>query len=620
MRNYFFILLFFYSLNSHSTISYLETLRFSSKNFNDADIIKVSKLCEKFQDNNKSKSFRLESQQVIDIKRSLIPLEIFTLSENYNSLYKNLISNLPSNAGKLIIANKLSNPLKSSTEIKKQIEIVFFLVSNPEALAEIELMLSEYKRVEEAILTFFTRNSYEIQHIIQHTNGPSKKARWEKFRNRVFTLLLPLKVYNLYWSNIMFYRELKFDPTLDTNKFFKGLSAFISWTDLFLHVTDQLNEYEKSKEYFNVIKSDLKSFSELFGLMHKYQAITQSDDIFMNLKFYGIVDFYNESFHKNDHDEFGSTFNSAYKKLYLEKEKFFKSEFNINPVNFIYSLNSKATILYDKMYSDNNNRPFFILLEAMGELDSFVSTAKHIIATQNKRVRYSIPQLIESDAPSISGEALWSPLISQKKVVTNNAEFNKDRKTVIITGANTGGKSTYIHSVFSNLVLSQSIGISSANQFNFTPFSAIHTSQNVSSSLSKGQSLFKAQILDIKTMFTSFKFLDENEFSISFIDEMLTGTASTYGSYAAEKIINKLTNNQNNITLYASHFPNIVSMSDSNPVIHNVSFDASIDDYGNIITDYRLKEGAAKGGSNIALPLLQHDLNSVGIDFISDFK
>jgi DNA mismatch repair ATPase MutS len=58
-----------------------------------------------------------------------------------------------------------------------------------------------------------------------------------------------------------------------------------------------------------------------------------------------------------------------------------------------------------------------------------------------------------------------------KNTINNIVQNSIDVKNnILITGPNAAGKSTFIKSVILNIILSQTIGISSAESFSLTPF------------------------------------------------------------------------------------------------------------------------------------------------------
>ena len=77
-------------------------------------------------------------------------------------------------------------------------------------------------------------------------------------------------------------------------------------------------------------------------------------------------------------------------------------------------------------------------------------------------------------------------MIAQDKAVSNNLTLDKDSKGIILTGSNTGGKSTFLRSLSSNLILAQGLGIACSESTVLTPFKLMYSSIHISDSLEKG--------------------------------------------------------------------------------------------------------------------------------------
>ena len=104
-------------------------------------------------------------------------------------------------------------------------------------------------------------------------------------------------------------------------------------------------------------------------------------------------------------------------------------------------------------------------------------------------VKISIAHLLNNDyvLPNISIDSkfffiicnnVWHPIIGKNNSIKNNFCI-KDNNITILTGPNQAGKSTFMRSIMTCLVLSQSLGISPCDNIYFTPFNKLHTYVNI---------------------------------------------------------------------------------------------------------------------------------------------
>jgi DNA mismatch repair ATPase MutS len=157
---------------------------------------------------------------------------------------------------------------------------------------------------------------------------------------------------------------------------------------------------------------------------------------------------------------------------------------------------------------------------------------------------------------------------------------------VIITGANMAGKSTFLRTIATNLVLAMAGAPVCAAKFVFKPIK-IYSSMRTSDSLNKNESYFYAELKRLKEMLDK---LNSGEELFIILDEILKGTNSVdkqKGSLAAmEKIIS-----HNGTGIIATHDLELTKIANRYPdKIRNLCFEIEIDQ-ALISFDYKLREG-----------------------------
>ena len=107
------------------------------------------------------------------------------------------------------------------------------------------------------------------------------------------------------------------------------------------------------------------------------------------------------------------------------------------------------------------------------------------------------PELLAENAPCLRAEGAVSLLIDEEKAVGNGADFGGE--SVIITGSNMSGKTTYLRTLGSLAVLAYAGAAVPAKSFALSLMD-IYTSIQVSDDLSKGISTFYAELLRVRKM------------------------------------------------------------------------------------------------------------------------
>ena len=181
------------------------------------------------------------------------------------------------------------------------------------------------------------------------------------------------------------------------------------------------------------------------------------------------------------------------------------------------------------------------------------------------------------------------PLISSKKMVSNDFSIEGLHKISIITGANMAGKSTFLRTVGINMILGAMGTPVCAKEMSFSPIQ-IFTSVRTNDSLQKNESYFYAELMRLKKITDSLK-AGNKLFVI--IDEMLRGTNSKDKHNGSYKLIKQLLKYKT-AGLVATHDIQLGKLIEEHPNnISNKRFEVEIIN-DEVVFDYKIKDGISQ--------------------------
>ena len=255
-----------------------------------------------------------------------------------------------------------------------------------------------------------------------------------------------------------------------------------------------------------------------------------------------------------------------------------------NPVFFIlgnalFLLDFHCVMKFVKL-SQNAANHLRNWLDAWSEMEVLLSLA----SIGQTRTTFCFPQLIDDEAPYIEAQKLSSLLIADKKAVTNDVKLTAG--TTIITGSNMCGKTTWIRTLASAVLLAYAGAPVCAEKFSVSKM-AIFTSIRVNDDISQGLSTFYAELLRIKSMI---EFSETKKPMFICVDEIFRGTNSMDRIVGAKEAIRRLTNDWS-ITLVTTHDFELCDLtSKNNTPVTNAHFEEYyVDD--EIKFDFKLREG-----------------------------
>lgn len=225
-------------------------------------------------------------------------------------------------------------------------------------------------------------------------------------------------------------------------------------------------------------------------------------------------------------------------------------------------------------------------LDELAKLEAFVS-----FALFNDKFKFFTFPTVADEPYELKIYNGFHPLLNEETVVKNDFETNRPNNIAIITGANMAGKSTFLRTIGTNLVLAMNGLKVSANKMSFYPmdlFTSIRTADNLSS----GDSYFKNEINKLKILIDR---LEDNQPQIIILDEILKGTNSEDKLIGSQKFLEKLIQSPTKlIGFIATHDLELTKMENDNPAhIINYCFELKNFD-NNYFSDYKLRKGTTK--------------------------
>ncbi len=220
---------------------------------------------------------------------------------------------------------------------------------------------------------------------------------------------------------------------------------------------------------------------------------------------------------------------------------------------------------------------------ALAELDVLVNFAERA-----DTLNLSEPALVDEPGIHIeAGRHLVVEQVSDIPFVPNDLSFSSQRRMLIITGPNMGGKSTYMRQA-ALIVLIAHIGCYvPAKTLTCGPVDKIFTRIGASDDLASGRSTFMVEMSETANILHN-----ATSKSLILMDEIGRGTSTFDGLSLAWACADYLAKETKAFTLFATHYFELTTLADEQETIHNVHLDAM--EHGDrIIFLHAVKEGPA---------------------------
>ena len=477
-------------------------------------------------------------------------------------------------------------------------EIILSILHNSKNSKKITIELKKIKKMEKSIKWLFSTLGKEFKDLyFKHDNFNSKDLLSIKNLLKIYSPSLIIIVYFLIFMVLKYH-----GININIKDYFIGI--YMSYK---MFISGFLLLFTYNINFISLLTNFLTTFYVLYQFYTIYNSVDTS-----------IIHYYKCNDFKKHIENIRCTLNYI-KKIY-KLDKFLKHEKllildNIQYLDDMFSDDKISKFGYElllkKNYKDYENK-FNNLLQYIGLIDSFINISKLIIY---KGYSFPIFDFNKKKGPYINANGLWSPYIYYEQVKNNcNLGIENNPNTMILTGPNTSGKSTYIRNIMLSIFLAQTLGITCCDNIVFTPFNSLFTYLDIPNISRQRESLFEAEIHRCMEYCNILESLSKNEFTFTVMDELLTSTSSNEGCATSFAFCEYLSQFPNSLNIVTTHFTELTKLSQLYPdKFKNTRFTVIENDDGSFSRTYLIEEG--KSYQNIAIKLLkQKGYNNFFID------
>ena len=523
--------------------------------------------------------------------RNLELLETLRLKERKFSLLW-LLDKTKTAMGSRTLKSWLMNPLKDETKINKRLDYIESLNNN--FLQREELMRDLYE-------------VYDLERLTGKVICGSLNGRdLLQIKNSIKVIPDINRILN----------ELKFDITLNTHeKLFKLLESSIS-EDAPISIKEGgiiKSGYNAELDELKSIRSGGKDF--ISGIEAKLKEETGINNLKVGYnKVFGYFIEVSKGNSKRVSEELGwerrQTLTNAERYITPElkekealvlnaEERIIDLEYNI----FIEIKESVKSVLFEL----KETATLLSEIDSLCSL-SLVSEEHHLIRPKfnnNHNLR-----IIEGRHPVVE-------VVSNNNYVKNDVIMDESTSTLLITGPNMSGKSTYMRELAIIIIMAQMGSFVPAAEADLPIFDSIYTRIGASDDLVSGESTFMVEMIEAKNAI-----VNATENSLILFDELGRGTATFDGMSLARAILEYVNLKIKCKTLFSTHYHELTDLSDTIPSIKNVHVDA-VEEDGKVTFLHKVKEGPIDKsyGIHVArLAGLPEDLLKRASEFLASYE
>ncbi len=220
------------------------------------------------------------------------------------------------------------------------------------------------------------------------------------------------------------------------------------------------------------------------------------------------------------------------------------------------------------------------LLKAIAETLSELKTTAQSIATLDVLANFAERAIqLNFNAPELSTQsgidikAGGHPVVEaalDAPFVPNDISLNHDRRMLIITGPNMGGKSTYMRQVILIAIMASIGSYIPAQSARIGPIDRIFTRIGAHDDLSSGRSTFMVEMTEAANILNN-----ATANSLVLMDEIGRGTSTYDGLSLAWTFAEYLANEKKALTLFSTHYFEMTALPETNRYIQNIHINAA---------------------------------------------
>ncbi len=246
---------------------------------------------------------------------------------------------------------------------------------------------------------------------------------------------------------------------------------------------------------------------------------------------------------------------------------------------------AKEKALYEQLLETLNQQlgELQLCAAALAQLDVL-----NCLTERADTLNLSQPQLVNQ--PGITIKAGRHPVVEQvlnDPFIPNDTLFDDQRRMLLITGPNMGGKSTYMRQVALITLLAYIGSYVPAEAATLGPIDRIFTRIGASDDLASGRSTFMVEMTETANILHN-----ATQHSLVLMDEVGRGTSTFDGLSLAWACAEQLASEVEAFTLFSTHYFELTTLPENHSNVVNVHLDAV--EHGNsIVFMHAVKEGPA---------------------------
>ncbi|NCH50891.1 DNA mismatch repair protein MutS [Cronobacter malonaticus] len=260
----------------------------------------------------------------------------------------------------------------------------------------------------------------------------------------------------------------------------------------------------------------------------------------------------------------------------------------------------KALALEKQLYDEL----FDLLLPHLAELQKSAAALAELdvltnLAERADTLNYHCPTL--TDKPGIRLVEGRHPVVERvlnEPFIANPLSLSPQRRMLIITGPNMGGKSTYMRQTALIVLMAYIGSFVPAEQAEIGPIDRIFTRVGAADDLASGRSTFMVEMTETANILHN-----ATEHSLVLMDEIGRGTSTYDGLSLAWACAESLANRIKALTLFATHYFELTQLPEKMEGVANVHLDA-IEHGDTIAFMHSVQDGAASKSYGLAVAAL----------------
>lgn len=238
----------------------------------------------------------------------------------------------------------------------------------------------------------------------------------------------------------------------------------------------------------------------------------------------------------------------------------------------VLSSQSKALALEKKIYQEiiQNLQTYTEAIQATSEAIARLDLLA-CLAERSESLNFNRPKLNQnSEINIVNGRHPVVEYHLQKPFVANDLTLNNDVKSLIITGPNMGGKSTYMRQTALIALLAHVGSFVPADSASIGSIDRIFTRIGASDDLASGRSTFMVEMSETANIVNN-----ATKNSLILLDEIGRGTSTFDGLALASATMQYIHQKINAYTLFATHYFELTQQAESIEKMNNLHFGAT---------------------------------------------